>query len=379
MRKPYARLRTEQGSIDGAQLVPAARPVRSARSRVRLILIVLMAALLVSMTAAVMLGPVSISPLTVWRIALAKTLGPVSVIEPDWHAAQESIVWNIRFPRVLLGAIVGAGLAIVGVVIQALVRNALADPYILGISSGASAAATLSILFGAFSFFGSYALSLGAFMGALLSMAAVYLLAQVGGRMHTTRLLLAGVSVSIILTALTNFIVTMAPDEKGMRDAMFWIMGSFSGAKWDYVALPGLFVAAGFVFLLVQYRSLNALLMGEEAAVTLGVDIQAFRKTLLVVSSLLTGVLVAVSGAIGFIGLMIPHLARLFVGSDHRHVLPISALIGAIAAVWSDVLARLLLAPEELPVGVITALCGGPFFIWLLRRGTYSFGGGDER
>ncbi|MFT9847751.1 FecCD family ABC transporter permease [Aneurinibacillus sp. REN35] len=346
--------------------------------RVRMALVILCVLLLVSITAAVMLGPVSISPLTVWRIALAKIVGSAFVIEPDWHAAQESIVWDIRFPRVLLGAVVGAGLAIVGVVIQALVRNSLADPYILGISSGASVAATLAILFGALSFLGRYALSLGAFLGALFSMIAVYVLAQVGGRMHTTRLLLAGVSVSIILSAVTNLIVTMAPEEKGMRDVMFWIMGSFSGAKWEYVTLPGLLVVCGLIFLLVQYRSLNALLMGEEAATTLGVNTHFFRKILFVISSLLTGVIVAVSGAIGFIGLMIPHLARLFVGSNHRYVLPVSALIGSIVAIWSDVLARMLLAPEELPVGVITALCGGPFFIWLLRRSSYSFGGGRE-
>lgn len=353
-------------------------PFRMQKLWLQLILLSLTGILLLTVTLAVMLGPVPISPLTVWKIILSHLPFIGDRIEPDWSKAQENIIWGIRLPRVLLGAIVGAGLAVVGVAIQALVRNSLADPYILGVSSGASVAATLVILFGAFSFLGQYALSIGAFLGALSSIAVVYILAQVGGRMNATRLLLAGVSVSMILSAVTSFIVMIAPNEKGIRDAMFWMMGSFSGAKWGNLTIPGFVVLVGFVFLLVQHRSLNALLMGEETATTLGINTDAFRKLLVIVLSLLTGAMVAVSGSIGFIGLIIPHMARFAVGSDHRRVLPVSALFGVIMAIWADVFARLVLAPQELPVGVVTALCGGPFFIWLLRRSAYSFGGGNR-
>lgn len=338
-------------------------------------ILILFLLLFVSVTLGVMLGPVPIHPLTVWKIALNQlTLLPVS-FQGDWTLAQERIIWDIRFPRVLLGIAVGAGLAVVGVVIQALVRNSLADPYILGISSGASVGATLVILFGAFGSFGQYALSTAAFLGALFSLLLVYMLAHVAGRLTTTRLLLAGVVVSMILSAITSFIVISSPNERGIRDAMFWMMGSLAGARWDHLFIPVIAVTIGLICLLVQFRPLNLLLLGEETAGTLGVDMDRFRKWMIVITALLTGVVVAVSGAIGFVGLMIPHLVRLTVGSDHRRVLPISALAGAIFVIWADVFARLAVAPQELPIGIVTALCGGPFFIWLLRKSKYSFGG----
>ncbi|GAX90307.1 ABC transporter permease [Effusibacillus lacus] len=335
-----------------------------------------MIALVVSMTVAITLGPVSIEPGTVWRIALSHIPFFNEWVQAHWSKAQEHIVWDIRFPRVLLGAVVGAGLSVVGVAMQALVRNSLADPYILGVSSGASVGATLVILFGAFGMFGQYALSFGAFAGALLSIVFVFFLSQVGGRISTVRLLLAGIAVSAILMALTSIIIFAAPKENGIRSVLFWLKGSLAGAKWDYLTIPALAVVAGTVVLLFQSRSLNAMLMGEETAITLGVNTERFRKFLLVITALLTGVIVAISGAIGFVGLMMPHVVRLVVGSDHRRVLPISSLLGAIFVIWADVIARLWFAPEEIPIGIITSLCGGPFFIWLMRRSSYSFGGG---
>lgn len=339
---------------------------------------ILFLVLLLSVTFAVTLGPVKISPFTVWKITLSHLSFLGDDIDVNWSTAHERIIWDIRLPRVLLGAVVGAGLSVVGAVIQALLRNSLADPYILGISSGSSVAATLVILFGALPFFGQYALVFGAFLGALLTMISVYALCQVGGRIQTTRLLLAGVVVSIIMSAATNFIVTLAPKESGIREAMYWMMGSLAGAKWEYLTIPSVVVIVGLVYLLFQSRSLNVLLMGEEAAATLGVNIDTFRKALIIITSLISGTVVAVSGSIGFIGLVIPHIARLLVGSDHKRVLPVSILMGMILVIWSDVFARLVLAPQELPIGVVTALCGGPFFIWLLRRSTYSFGGGSK-
>ncbi|WP_275899458.1 FecCD family ABC transporter permease [Bacillus piscicola] len=343
--------------------------------RFKILLFVLPFLLLISMTLSVMLGPVSIPALTVWKIALSHFPLLENLTTKDWSTAQSNIVWEIRFPRVLLGATVGAGLALVGAGIQALVRNSLADPYILGVSSGASVGATLVILFGAFSLFGEYALSLAAFLGALLSVILVFLLSQVGGRISTIRLLLAGIAISMILSAATNFIVISAPEGEGIRNAMFWMMGSLVGANWNSLPMAVIAVTITFIYLVSQSRALNLLMMGEETAATLGLNIDLFRKILIVITALLTGVLVAVSGAIGFVGLMIPHIVRLLIGSDHKKVLPISLLMGAIFMIWADVGARLVVAPEELPIGIVTALCGGPFFIWLLRKSSYSFGG----
>lgn len=342
------------------------------------VLILLAALLLASVTIAVMLGPVAIDPATVWKIAFSHLPGFSGMVEETWNHGQGHIVWDIRFPRVLLGVIVGAGLSVAGVAMQALMRNSLADPYILGISSGASVGATLVILFGAFQYFGQYALSISAFLGALFAIGMVFLLARVAGRISTTRLLLSGIAISLMMSAATNVIVTMAPREEGIRTAMYWMMGSLTGAKWTYLPLPALVVLGGTIFLLLQFRSLNALLMGDDTAITLGVNIHRFRISLILTMALLTGTLVSISGSIGFVGLMIPHIVRLLVGSDHRRVVPVSLFLGAIFIVWADVLARTVLAPEELPIGVVTALCGGPFFIWLLRRSSYSFGGGHE-
>ena len=334
--------------------------------------------LVVSMPFAVGLGPVSIPYGTVWGIIFANFPISTDWLSVDWTQAEKNIIWEIRLPRVLLGGIVGAGLATVGVAIQALVRNPLADPYILGVSSGASVGATLVILFGAFGLFGQYALSMSAFLGALLSVVIVFFMARAGGKILTVRLLLSGIAVSAIFNAVTNLIVMSAPQEKGIQNALFWMMGSLTAAKWEYLPIPGIAVCIGISYLFIQSRALNVLLMGEETASTLGMNTDFFRKALLVLTAFLTGVIVAVSGAIGFVGLMIPHIVRLVVGADHRRVLPVSALLGAIFLIWADVVARLLFAPEEIPIGIITSICGGPFFIWLLRRNTYSFGG-DER
>ncbi|KUP09436.1 ABC transporter permease [Bacillus coahuilensis p1.1.43] len=339
---------------------------------------VLLAILLLSVTFAITAGPVNIHPLTVWRIVLSHFPGGTTLVEADWSVAHYHIIWDIRFPRVLLAAVVGAGLSICGVAIQALVRNSLADPYILGVSSGASVGATLVILLGAFSVFGQYALSMAAFLGSLLSLFLVLLLSRVKGRMSTTRILLAGIAVSMILSAVTNYIVISAPREEAIKNALYWMLGNLSGAKWIYLPIPSVVIGVGFIYLLLQYRNLNLLLMGEETAGSMGVDVERFRIVLVLIVSLMTGVLVAVSGSIGFVGLMIPHIARLLVGSNHIRVLPFSMLIGAIFLIWCDVVARIVLDPQELPIGIVTAICGGPFFIWLLRRGSYSFGGGGE-
>ncbi|MFF5994893.1 iron ABC transporter permease [Lysinibacillus sp. KU-BSD001] len=332
---------------------------------------------MISTTIAVIIGSVSITPGTVWRVILSHVPWNVLGIEADWSRSQEIIIWQIRTPRVLLAMVVGAGLAISGAAIQALVRNSIADPYILGISSGASVGATAVILLGAFSFLGMYALSFAAFIGATVAVVIVFLLSRVGGRVSVIRLLLAGIAVSLVLSAMTNFMLLMSKEEGGIKAVMHWMMGSLAGAKWSNLMLPIIVFVVVYVVLRIHARHLNLLLLGEESALTLGVNLEKFRLLLILLVSLLTGVLVAVSGAIGFIGLIIPHVVRMLVGSNYKFVLPISALLGAIFLVWADALARIIIAPEEMPIGIITALCGCPFFIWMLRKQTYSFGEGE--
>jgi iron complex transport system permease protein len=330
--------------------------------RFGLLLTALAAVLLLSITVAVVIGPVPIPVGQVWRIAWAQLFPSVG----DWTQAHVNIVWLIRFPRLLMAVCVGAGLAVVGVTMQAVVRNPLADPYILGISSGASVGAVLVLGLGAFAFAGAYAVSLGAFLFALLTFLLVFLLAQSGGRLSPARLILAGVACSYLFSGLTSFITLTSNNRELANSVLAWLLGSLAGSKWLDLTLPAAVLVVGALYLVLQARSLNALIVGDETAATLGVNVLAFRRRLFLVMSLLTGVMVATSGAIGFVGLMIPHLVRMLIGTDHRRVLPVAALVGSIFLIWVDVLARTAFAPQELPVGVITSLLGGPFFIWLL-------------
>jgi iron complex transport system permease protein len=327
--------------------------------------LVLIGLLVVSITLGVALGAVPIPFGDVWGVAAYK----VGLIpEGDWSNATENIVWLIRFPRVLLAVFVGGGLAVVGVTMQALVRNPLADSYILGISSGASVGAVLAFAVGAFAFAGTLAVSVGAFSGALLALVMVYFFALSHGRITPMRLILAGLGIGYVFSGITSFITLTSDNRYLAGQVLSWTLGSLARAGWADLSLPALAVAALSLYLVVQARALNALLMGDETAVTLGVSLHRFRRRLFVLVSLLTGVLVAVSGSIGFIGLMIPHMVRFAARSDHRRVLPLSLLIGAIFLIWVDVLARTVIQPAELPVGVITALLGGPFFLYLLWR-----------
>jgi iron complex transport system permease protein len=279
----------------------------------------------------------------------------------------ETIVMQVRAPRVLLGAVVGAGLGVVGMTLQALVRNPLADPFLLGVSSGASVGAVAVILSGV-TVFGVASTSVAAFLGSLAALGLVYLLSRAGGHLTTTRLVLAGVAVAYVLSAVTSLMLIMARTGDQARQVLTWLLGGLGGADWDSLWLPLAVVLVGLVVLLAQSRTLNVLLAGDDAAVTMGVDVNRFRAQSFVLTSLVTGVLVAVSGPIGFVGLILPHAVRLLVGTDHRRALPATALAGASFLVLADMAARTLASPQEIPVGVLTALCGGPFFLWLIRR-----------
>ncbi|MGW3644925.1 FecCD family ABC transporter permease [Streptomyces sp. NPDC000878] len=290
--------------------------------------------------------------------------------------ASYTIVWELRLPRVVLAAVVGAGLAAVGVAVQAMVRNALADPFVLGISSGAAVGANAVILLGAFAGLGVWALSVSAFASALAAMVLVYAVAHSATHGLTPlRLILTGTALAYGFEAVTTVMVFGAARGEAARSAMMWLLGSLGGATWAQVPIAAVTVLAGWAWLARRAESLNALAMGDETAAALGVQPTRLRRELFLVTAAVTGTVVAVSGAIGFVGLMVPHVVRMLVGADHRRVLAVAPLAGAVLLVWADVLSRLLLAPAELPVGVITAVVGVPAFLLLMRRGGYAFGG----
>ncbi|MFD9031598.1 FecCD family ABC transporter permease [Streptomyces sp. NPDC059567] len=319
----------------------------------------LVAALVVSVVAGVALGSVRISVGDVAEILTGRAA----------PSPYRTIVLDVRLPRVLLGAIVGAGLAVVGTVLQALVRNRLADPFLLGISSGASTGAVLVLVLGiGGGVTTTVAMPAGAFAGALLALVLVYGLARRGSTMTGARLVLAGVAVSYILSALTTLILVLAGRPEHFQEAMFWSLGGLGSARWETLALPAAVLAVGIATLLTLARPLDLLLVGEEGATVLGLDTARFRAAVFVLASLVTAVMVSVSGAVGFVGLMVPHAARMAVGASHRRLLPVAALGGATALILADLAARTVAAPQDIPVGVLTALTGGPFFLWLMRR-----------
>ncbi|MDH6115329.1 iron complex transport system permease protein [Kitasatospora sp. MAP12-15] len=338
------------------------RPVRTVP--VGLVAAVLAVALLVALTVAVSLGAVDIPVGEVWTVVGRRLAG-----DTPQPGTRDLIVWQLRAPRALLAAVVGAGLGLVGTAVQAMVRNPLADPYLLGISSGASLGAVAMIVLGAG--VGSavgIGVSSAAFAGALASFALVWTLARRGGGFAPMRLVLAGVGIGQFLSGFTSFLVLQAGDDQQTRGVLFWLMGSLGGATWSQLPLPVAAVALGLLVLQGRARSLNALLMGDETAAGLGVDVTRLRRELFAVTSLLTGVLVAVSGAIGFVGLLVPHVCRLMVGGDHRRLLPLSALAGAVLLVVVDTVARTALAAQEVPIGVVTSLIGAPVLLYLLDR-----------
>ena len=335
-----------------------------------LLTVVLLALLPLVIVAAVALGSEALGWSAVWNV-LAHRVG-LDVAPPDETTAL--IVTQLRLPRVLLAFLVGGGLSIIGVGMQALVRNPLAEPYILGISSGASAGASLFYL-GFLPPLLSKTLSmpLAAFLGGLASLSIVYLVARTGSRVSVARLLLAGVAMSALMAAITSFITFASPDPNKLRAVLFWLLGSLAGTRWAMLPLPAIVTAGGLLVTWALARPLDALLIGEESAQSLGVPVEITKRLLIVLAALVTGTLVATAGAIGFVGLIIPHAVRSVIGVAHRRVVPLSFLAGGLFLIAADLVARTLLR-AELPVGVVTALCGVPFFLFLLRHSEYRFG-----
>lgn len=298
---------------------------------------------------------------------VALSLGPVQLRLP-LDAFQTKILFDLRLPRILLALMVGAALAVAGVLFQGLFRNPLADPYILGTSSGAALGATIAVLSGVnYQFLGLSTRPLLAFIGALLATALVYALGRMGKRPVLTVMLLAGIAVGAFFSAVTSLLLFFRQEELGK--IMFWMMGGFAYARWAEVRIVLPYLGGTFLYSWSLARQLNLLLLGEEKAHQLGLAVGDLQRRIVITASVLVAAAVSVSGAIGFIGMMAPHIVRLLIGPDHRYLLPASALAGGLLLLVADTLARTLLSPVELPVGVLTSFIGGPFFLYLLHKG----------
>jgi iron complex transport system permease protein len=321
---------------------------------------------LISVVVAIGLGPVAVEPSTVLRIIGHHTVGVPST--PNWSATADAIIWEVRLPRVLLGAIVGAALGVVGAALQAIVRNPLAEPYVLGVSSGASTGAAAAILFGVGAGLGPESVSLMAFLGALAALALVLALARSTGHITPSRMLVAGVAVSYLLSASTSLLILFADSTEGARAVMFWLLGSLVNADWSTLPIGYVGISIGVAVVFWWRRRLDLLSIGDDTACASGVDPGRTRLVLVIVIALCVGCAVSLSGGIGFVGLAVPHVARRLVGPMHRHLLPASAALGALMLVWADVAARLVMQPRELPIGVVTGVLGAPVLIALVRK-----------
>ena len=323
-------------------------------------------ALLASLCIAISVGAVAVPLTTVWGVFFNK-LSP-EMVEVTWSKGREAIVWNIRFPRAILAMMVGAGLALVGASLQAVTRNPLADPHLLGISSGGAFGAILALLHTGL-FLGLLTVPLLAFVGALGATAIVLAVSRFADATSADRLVLAGVAVSFIIMAGANVLIFLG-DPRATHTVVFWMLGGLGLAQWDQLIYPAVILGLCSLWLMWRAREFNAMTIGDETASTLGIPVARFRLSVFVVGALITGVMVAFSGIIGFVGLMVPHIARMIVGGDYVRVLPASALIGALFLLWADIAARTVMAPEDMPIGIVTGLVGGVFFVWLLGRRT---------
>jgi iron complex transport system permease protein len=323
-----------------------------------------MLVLLVSLSIAVSVGAVAIPAGTVWGV-LANKLSP-GIVEQTWNQGREAIVWNIRFPRAILAMMVGAGLAIVGASLQAVTRNPLADPHLLGISSGGAFGAIFALLHSGL-FLGALTVPLLAFIGALAATLIVLGVSRLADASSADRLVLAGVAVSFIIMAAANGLIFLG-DPRASHTVVFWMLGGLGLAQWDQLIYPLVILILCGAWLTLRTTQLNAMTIGDETAATLGIAVARFRLVVFVIGALITGVMVAFSGIIGFVGLMVPHIARMLVGGDYTRVLPASALVGAIFLLWADIAARTVMAPEDMPIGIVTGIVGGMFFVWLLGR-----------
>ena len=334
---------------------------------------VLLSLLVFSILASITFGNADISIKEVYSVVIYKLFHIESL--NTFSDAVHDVVWLIRLPRVLLAVAVGMGLSVCGVIMQAVVKNPLADPYVLGISSGASLGATLAIMLGVGAFLGQNSVGVAAFLGAMGTSFAVMFISSIGGRSNAGKLILAGIAVSAVCSAFSSFVLYIANDKNAMSQVTFWTMGSLAGAKWSKVTVVLPIIIIGTLLFWTQYRNLNLMLLGDEVSITLGTDLHKVRNTYMILSSLMVGFAVYAAGMIGFVGLIIPHAIRMLFGTDHMKMIPLCALTGAIFLIWSDVACRIILPNSEMPIGILISIIGAPCFIYLMVRRSYGFGG----
>ena len=342
----------------------APRPEIGAHRRFLLVMVALGILLAVAAIAGISAGSTPIPPDDVWRIILGH-FWP-DAVEGDWTVARERIVLELRAPRVVLGALAGAGLAMAGAALQAATNNPLAEPYLLGVSAGAALGA-VAVIAHLGAFIGLYSLPVAAFAGGLVSLTLLILVLGRAGSAAPDRVILAGVAISFLLMAGTNLLIFLG-DQRAAHSVVFWMLGGLGRARWDELWIPSLAVGLGGAWLMWRGRALNALMMGDESATAVGLNVIRLRLTILALTALMTSVLVALTGAIGFVGLVVPHILRSWLGGDNRRLIPAAALGGAGFLVLVDIAARLIVAPQEAPIGVITGGVGGAYFCWLMAR-----------
>ena len=334
------------------------------------LLVILVGSIMISVT----LGSAKISVSEVYKVLGYKLLGIKAYSEYS-SGPMHDVVWVIRFPRVVLAIAIGMSLSISGVVMQAIVKNPLADPYILGISSGASLGATFAIMLGFGAVLGGNFVGVMAFIGALLVSFGVLLLANIKGSATSSKLILAGMALSAVCSSFSNFIIYIANDKTGMQSVTYWLLGSLAGAKWetDIIILPIVIIAC--LFFWSRYRVLNLMLLGDDVSITLGTDLHKPRHIYLIITSIMIGLSIYCAGVIGFVSLIIPHAVRMIFGTDHKKLIPISALVGSIFMIFADALSRIIIPNSEIPIGILISMVGAPVFIYLMVKKSYGFGG----
>ena len=332
--------------------------------------------LFLSFLLAIRLGSVDLEFDTIRKILVNRITGR-EMFTPAWKSSTELIVWTIRTPRILTAFVVGAGLTLCGILMQVLTKNSLADPYVLGISHGASAGAVSVIMYGWLNILGGYGTMAGAFLGAVVSILLALRIATVRNKVTATQLVLAGIAVSALFSAATNFMIyhTKTGSDK-VKTATYWMMGSLSGSSWEKLKYATIAFIVCFTLIMLLTRQLDVLLLGDDVAATVGVDTGKLKLWIIVIATMLTGIIVSISGTIGFVGLTFPHITRSIVGTKHRRLVPASVLVGGTFLVIADILSRVLVAPEELPIGVVSAFFGAPFVLYLIKRSNGKFGGG---
>lgn len=320
-----------------------------------------------SVVISISLGAANLPLSQVWLILLHQVPGFSELVPASWPQSAEQIVMKVRFPRVVLAILVGACLSLAGAGFQGVLRNSLADPFTMGVASGSAVGAAFLILFGLHvPFLGEWSTPVVAFLTGFLSLWIVMRLANTQGKLQTETLILSGVVVQAFLGSLVSFMVSLS--DQTVNEIVFWLMGSLSFRGWafTYVLFP--YLIAGLLILIAYSRALNLFALGERQAAHLGVHVDRTKLIVLTVSTLLTAAAVSISGIIGFVGLVVPHLVRMLVGPDYRMLLPMATIAGGIYVLWADTLARMLLAPTEIPLGVVTAFLGAPFFAYLLKK-----------